>query len=115
MRKAKLAVNGRPSGFAVSFAESLKDRLIGLMGKRDAENVGLYLTGCSSIHTFFMRFPIDAVFLGKDMKVVRIMRGLAPWRVVLPVRGAGSVLELAGNASQRFGISEGASLSFEND
>jgi uncharacterized membrane protein (UPF0127 family) len=65
----------------------------------------MWFPGDTSIHMFFMRFPIDAVFLGPDeapaaWRVVAI-RTLRPWRdVVLPVRGARGCLELpAGTAA----------------
>ncbi|MFH1017565.1 MAG: DUF192 domain-containing protein [Pseudomonadota bacterium] len=70
-------------------------RLRGLLG-RDAlpPGHGLWIDACGSIHTFFMRFPIDAVFLGGNHEVLRVYRGLKPFRLTRYVCGARAVLEL---------------------
>lgn len=63
---------------------------------------GLWLEPCSAIHMCFMSFPIDAVFLDRDLKVLRVLAGLRPWRFSPWVPGARGVLELpAGRASGR--------------
>lgn len=54
----------------------------------------MWLVPANSIHTHFMRFAIDAVFLAEGGEVLHIQRHLKPWRVVWPVKGAKSVLEL---------------------
>lgn len=86
---------------AVETASSLWARFMGLMGRRSLPaGQALWLKGGNGIHMFFMRFPIDAVFLarpGSDgaLKVVVAKRGLRPWTGIVPfVRGADSVLEL---------------------
>lgn len=84
-------------------AGSFWDRLKGLMGKdRLAQGEGLLLEPCSSIHTFFMRFPIDVAYLrqeGANYKVLAIRRDFRPWRMDFPVFGAQAVLELATGAA----------------
>ena len=61
---------------------------------------GLFLTGTNGIHMFFMRFPIDAVFVGKAgsdgaRRVLSVHRRVRPWIGLVPlVRGADGVLEL---------------------
>ncbi|HEX5417205.1 MAG TPA: DUF192 domain-containing protein [Chloroflexota bacterium] len=55
---------------------------------------GLLLAGDNSIHTFFMRFPIDVVFLDRQQRVVHLMHRVAPWRVSKIVWRARAVLEL---------------------
>jgi uncharacterized membrane protein (UPF0127 family) len=70
-------------------------RMRGLLGRASlAPDEGILLRPASSIHTAFMRFPIDAVFLDRDLVVVRVARDLRPWRVASR-RGARAVLELA--------------------
>ena len=71
------------------------------MGRSDlAAGDGLFLTGTNGIHMFFMRFPIDAVFVGKAgpdglRPVLSVHRGVRPWIGLVPlVRGADGVLEL---------------------
>lgn len=77
-------------------------RFLGLMGKRklDAEE-GLLLEGVSSIHTCFMRFTIDVVYLDKDMKIVYV-ETVPPWHLgKLTVKSA-HILELPKGAGEKF-------------
>ena len=84
----------------VSKAESIRDRMRGLLGRDSLPpDEGLWIVPCPQIHTFFMRFPIDVVFLDRDLRVVAVAEGLKPWRVFpwLPWDfDSHSVLELAG-------------------
>ena len=74
-------------------------RLRGLLGRRALEpGDGLLLKPSNSIHMFFMRFAIDAVFLDADLRVVKVVRGLRPWRLAA-ARGAKVVVELAAGAA----------------
>ncbi|MGZ8696862.1 MAG: DUF192 domain-containing protein [Gaiellaceae bacterium] len=77
-------------------------RMRGLLGRRELPSgEGILLKPASSVHMAFMRFPIDAVFLDRDLRVVKIAAGLQPWRVA-GSRGAKAVLEIpAGEASLR--------------
>jgi uncharacterized protein len=84
----------------VEHARSFWARFMGLMGRASlAPGHGLWLLG-NGIHMFFMRFPIDAVFLSKansdgSRKVVSTYRAVRPWIGLVPiVRGAEGVLEL---------------------
>lgn len=82
----------------------------GLLGRRDlAQGEGLLLRPASSVHTFFMRFPIDVVFLDRDFTVVGIRKALPPWRVV-GRRGSQSVLELAAGEAERVDLGLGEHL-----
>ncbi|CAN5449290.1 DUF192 domain-containing protein [soil metagenome] len=92
----------------------------GLMGRRGlTDGEGLWLPGTKSIHMFFMRFPIDCVFLGPASEagarsVVAVRHALAPWRgIVWYVRGAEGVLELAAGTLQRTGTAVGDRLLLE--
>jgi uncharacterized membrane protein (UPF0127 family) len=91
-----------------SVASTPLARMRGLLGRRGLETgEGLLLRPASSIHTFFMRFPIDVVFVGADGEVLKIGRRVAPWRT-LAARGAKAVVELpAGEADRRvLGVGE---------
>jgi len=70
------------------------------------------LTPASAIHMFFMRFPIDAVFLDGDLAVIGIRSRLGPWRAAA-VRGANSVLELAAGETERRWVRVGQRLRLE--
>ncbi|MCF7870476.1 MAG: DUF192 domain-containing protein [Candidatus Omnitrophica bacterium] len=69
-------------------------RLLGLMFKKKiGPEQALIFYRAPSIHTFFMRFPIDIIFLDQEMKVKRLIQGLKPWRFVV-CRGAQITIEL---------------------
>jgi len=86
----------------VEVAASLWSQSIGLMGRKEIlPESGLYIPHCNAIHTAFLRFPIDVLFLDREMKVVRLITELAPWRVIGFVRGAKSVVELPAGTLNR--------------
>jgi uncharacterized protein len=65
---------------------------------------GLLIAPCNSIHTFWMRFAIDAIFLDAKGHVLAIKARVVPWRIVLPVSKAKCVLEIpAGSAEVKVG------------
>ena len=85
----------------VEVASSLWAKFMGLMGRPSlAAGAGLWLPDSNGIHMMFMRFPIDAIFLGRPeadgaRTVVSVHRGLPAWTGLVPlVRGAHGVLEL---------------------
>jgi uncharacterized protein len=85
-------------------------RARGLLGKSRLESgTGLLLKPTFSIHTLFMRFPIDAVFLDRDQKVLDVVRELRPWRAATRLR-ARSVLELPAGEAERVGLRVGERL-----
>jgi uncharacterized protein len=88
-------------------AASPFSRMKGLLGRSELRpGEGLLLRPASAIHTFFMRFPIDAVFLDRDWRVVGIAGDLAPWRTA-GRKGAKAVLELPAGESARRGLRPG--------
>jgi hypothetical protein len=79
-------------------------RLRGLLGRRELPaGEGLLLRPAGAVHTSFMRFAIDVVFLDRDLIVVDVVDGLAPWRAA-GRRGAHAVLELAAGERARRAI-----------
>jgi len=89
---------------------SFMQRFRGLMGRASMdEGEGLYLAS-NSIHMFFMRFPIDALFVSKAdaegrRRVVGARPDLPPWRgIVMPVRGAEGVIEMPAGTMARLGV-----------
>ncbi|HZM18687.1 MAG TPA: DUF192 domain-containing protein, partial [Gaiellaceae bacterium] len=88
-------------------AASPFSRMKGLLGRSELRpGEGLLLRPASAIHTFFMRFPIDAVFLDRDWRVVGIAGDVAPWRTA-GRKGAKAVLELPAGESARRGLRPG--------
>jgi uncharacterized membrane protein (UPF0127 family) len=82
----------------------------GLLGRRDLpQGEGILLRPAGSIHTFFMRFPIDAVFLSESGVVLSVTAGVRPWRIAGCKRSR-SVLELAAGESERRGLEVGQTL-----
>lgn len=70
-------------------------RLRGLLGRRELPpGRGLLLVPCASVHTFGMRFPIDVLFLDRDLHVIRAVPSLSPWRGPCTARGAWCTVEL---------------------
>ena len=65
------------------------------------------------IHTFFMRFPIDLVFLDRANRIVRIVPGVKPWRITAPVFGARACLELEAGAAARNSSQLGDDVKFD--
>jgi uncharacterized membrane protein (UPF0127 family) len=91
-------------------AESAWLRTKGLLGRRELpDGEGILLRPASSIHMAFMRFPIDAVFLAKDLTVLKVVRDLAPWRMASRFR-AHAVLEIPAGTCERRGVREGDKL-----
>lgn len=112
----KLRVINKTNGVVLAararLASSFYDRFIGLMGQAELPpGDGLHLVPCNSIHTFFMRFPIDVVFLDTQNRVVSLRSGLRPWRATAIGR-AHSVLELPTGVAAATGTSLGNLLTF---
>lgn len=79
----------------LAIADKFWPRLLGLMGKKMLINgCALLLFPCSSIHTFFMRFPIDVVYIDRDWNIVKTVKNLQPWKVDFGSRKARYTLEL---------------------
>jgi uncharacterized protein len=91
-------------------ADTALTRSRGLLGRRDlASGEGILLKPASSVHMAFMRFAIDAVFLDRDLCVLKIAADLKPWRAA-GKRGAKAVLEIPAGAAARRGLSVGDRL-----
>lgn len=86
-------------------------RVVGLLRHKSlAEDAALLIVPCNSIHTWFMRFDIDAVFLTREMEVVSIFPDLPPWKVAWGGKGAFSVIELPAGRAGRAGLKTGDRL-----
>lgn len=94
-------------------AVSLWRQTIGLMGRKAfPPDTGLLIPHCNGIHTAFVRFPIDVIFLNDASVVVRTIPALAPWRIIGFVRGAKSVVELPAGTLRQKRITVGQQLNF---
>jgi hypothetical protein len=91
-------------------AENPLSRLRGLLGRASLPaGEGMLFRGESSIHSAFMRFRFDAVFMDRELRVVGLAERIPPWRV-RGARGARNVLELAAGEIERTGVTIGDQL-----
>ncbi len=103
------ATQGIPCPYRVYLANSIYARLIGLLGTTGSDpTMALWFVPCSSIHTFGMNYPIDALYLDGEGRVVRILQSLRPNQVLMPVPTVKSVLELPAGAARlcRFRVND---------
>jgi len=105
--KALVRSNGEVVCERCLVADTPFSRMRGLLGKSQlpAEE-GVLLRPAGSVHTFFMRFAIDAVFLDRDLRVLGVAERLRPWRAA-GRRGAKVVVELAAGEAGRRGVRTG--------
>ena len=97
--------------YSIEVADSFFKRLKGLMFRKDQlVEEGLWIIPCNSIHMCFMNFEIDAVFLNKEGRIVKMVEALKPWRFVKPVRDAYSVVELPSGTVTKLGLKQGKML-----
>ena len=90
-------------------------RLRGLLGRSGLpQDEGMLFSHTGSIHTMFMRFPIDVVFLDADLRVLSVRGSVPAWRAVKE-RGARTTLELAAGEAGRVGIEPGIVLTLGPD
>ena len=79
----------------VTLAVSRAERRRGLLGRDSLDpSAAMILAPCFSVHTVFMRFPIDVAFVDRDGYAVKIVRRMVPWRLAAAPR-AQAVIELA--------------------
>jgi len=112
--KVKIAHNNTTISSNIRVADNPATRIIGLMFRRQpVDSDGLLLEPCNSIHTFFMRYALDIVFLNKNNEVVKVLRNLKPWRMTWIYFRASKTLELpAGNLP--LAVKEGDILEVQN-
>ena len=85
-------------------------RFFGLMGRKVLPaGEGILLRPCGSVHTFFMRFPVDVVFCDGDLRVLGVVAEVPKWRL-RGQRGAKVAIELAAGEAGRRGVVAGAQL-----
>lgn len=95
----------------VSFARRWHQRLLGLMFRSSLPlGEGLMLSPCVSVHTAFMRFPIDVVYLDAEWRLLTVREALAPWRMSWGPRGTCHTLELPAGGAALLGCQVGDGL-----
>jgi len=85
-------------------------RLKGWIGKTVLPGSALIIYPCSTVHTCFLREPIDVVFINQEGRVIVIIDGMMPWRVSVKVREAVAVIQTPNGGAFRAGFREGERL-----
>ncbi|MCW3489635.1 DUF192 domain-containing protein [Dethiobacter alkaliphilus] len=93
----------------VARADTFFRRLRGLMLSRTfpADIDALVLSPCNAVHTFFMRYSLDVIFLDSKMKVVHIIWGMKPGKVSPVIKDAHYVVEMAAGSAASSGVCVG--------
>lgn len=99
----------------VQLAGDNSNRRKGLLGReRLDEGEGLWILPCEAIHTFWMRFPIDLVYIDRRHRVVKVRNEVQPWRLSACLR-AHSVLELPAGTVRQTQTARGDCLAMDFD
>jgi uncharacterized membrane protein (UPF0127 family) len=108
-----LVTNQRTGGeiaARVRVADNPWSRMVGLLGKKELPTgEALLIRPCSSVHTFFMRFPMDAIFVNRENQVLKVVREMRPFRFA-GARRSHAVIELMGGALADGEVETGDSL-----
>src|SRR5690606_1915601 len=108
MWAAENETSGARLGDRIRLARSFFARRFGLLFRhRLEEGEGLWIEPCRSIHTFGMRYAIDAIFLDREGRVVAVVEELRPWRATRVYFDARAVLELPAGTARRSGTRAG--------
>jgi uncharacterized membrane protein (UPF0127 family) len=107
MKYQDLFINGQKAFVNVYIADAFWARLQGWLGKDTPGEDGLLILPCNSVHTFFMKFPIDVVFVNFKNQVIVSSENVPPNRIIWPVKDAKGVLELPAGTVERLAIKPG--------
>jgi uncharacterized membrane protein (UPF0127 family) len=108
----KLHCNSKLIKGRVKEARGFFERSLGLIGRKSIEeDFFLLFRRCNSIHTFFMRFPIDAVMTDKSGVVLAVAEDLRPWRLAF-LAAASDTIEMKAGAARKYGIKTGDIITF---
>jgi uncharacterized membrane protein (UPF0127 family) len=111
MKKIILSNKGS-SKIECAVATNFVERAVGLLGRSSLDpNSGLIIEPCKQVHTFFMRFPIDVVFLSKENEVLGV-ESLKPWRISKIYLKATRVVEIEHKSAETLGLLKGQRLEF---
>ena len=109
MKTVPVKKNNEPIA-SVWYANGYFTRLRGLLGRKLSDRGGLLLTPCNAIHTIGMRYAIDAVYLDRHFRVLRVDASINPGKVCPMQRGARYVLELSAGYAAQCNVTVGDTL-----
>lgn len=100
----------------IKMAENFFNRSIGLLSRKSlSQDEGLIIRPCCSIHTFFMRFDIDVLFVNKKNKIIALYKNVKPWKI-LPIHITSNyVIELPAGKILSKNINKGDIITLENN
>lgn len=114
MREMSLPLCQDKASLTVLVADTWFDRLIGLIRFSGLDDkTALWLKPCSSVHTMWMRFSIDVVFLDANCKVLKIKENLVPFWFGVAPKGTDSVLEVAAHNAKRLGFAVNKTINLQ--
>lgn len=111
----KVLINSSPDTplLHIRKTETFFERSKGLLGCENLkEGHGMLITPCNSIHTFFMKIPLDVIYLGKDNRIISMKQNIKPQRLSM-CKSASSVLELMTGQIQLSNLKTGDKLLWE--
>ena len=94
------------NNFDVFIADTFLNRFLGYMFRKKPHHQVLLIKPCNSIHTFFMNFDIDVLFINEDMEVIKKINGLSHRKIIMPVEGAVAVLEAEAGSFKNIEVGE---------
>lgn len=106
--------NGAVVARRAGLASGIFQRMKGLLGtQRLEEGCALILDPCTSIHTFFMKYPIDVIVVGHGGETLAVYHSLRPYRISKIHLEASRFVELPAGAASKAGVGEGDKIEFE--
>ncbi len=107
--------NGKVLADSCKVANSAAARSVGLLNRSSLQHgEGLLIRPCKGVHTFFMRFAIDVLFLDSEGRVLRVYHAMRPWRLSKVVWRSAQVIELPAGTARETDTREGDSLVLED-
>ena len=105
---------GTVLGDRIEVADTSRTRNKGLLGRTGLpQGGGLWIVPCQSVHTFFMKFPLDLVYIDRQNRVKKVRRAVPAWRLSACL-SANSIVELPAGAIERSRTAPGDQLSFSD-
>ncbi len=89
----------------IHIADTFFKRLFGLMWKKNISITDVYIfPNCYRVHTFFMRMPIDILFLNKNNEIICMIEHVKPWRIVPKIKDAITIVEVKSGFIQEYNL-----------
>lgn len=78
----------------IKFCKNFKNRLLGMMFKKNKNNTIYFFPKCNSIHTFFMFKHIDIIMTDKNNNIIKCYKNFKPWKIILPKTNVHNIYEM---------------------